>query len=337
MHPPTSSWLRGIYTGTLVAIGSLAIGLGCLLWPEPGPPKAASVATPRPPAPEPTATWQAPAEQAIPPGPAGERVRYGRELVTRTAFYLGPRGRVATLTNGMNCQNCHLAAGTQFWGNNFAAVAPTYPKFRPRSGTVEDIYKRINDCVQRSLNGQPLARQSPEMEALAAYINWVGQAVPKGEKPPGSGIYQLPYLDRPADPGRGQVAYAQHCARCHQTNGQGQPTPDGHGYTYPPLWGPNSYNTAAGLYRLAHFAGYIKMNMPQGATWQSPLLTDEEAWDLAAYVNSRPRPQRHFAADWPDVAQKPVDHPFGPFTDGFSEAQHKYGPFGPIEAARQKP
>jgi thiosulfate dehydrogenase len=34
--------------------------------------------------------------------------------------------------------------------------------------------------------------------------------------------------------------------------------------------------------------------------------------------------------DWPDVSKKPFDHPFGPFSDPFSEAQHKFGPFGPI-------
>jgi thiosulfate dehydrogenase len=34
--------------------------------------------------------------------------------------------------------------------------------------------------------------------------------------------------------------------------------------------------------------------------------------------------------DWPRIAGKPFDHPFGPYADAFSEAQHKLGPFGPI-------
>jgi thiosulfate dehydrogenase len=67
-----------------------------------------------------------------------------------------------------------------------------------------------------------------------------------------------------------------------------------------------------------------------------PKLSVEEAWDVSAYVNSMPRPQQKFAEDWPNIAKKPFDHPFGPYTDGFSEQQHKYGPFKPILAGRGK-
>jgi cytochrome c len=37
--------------------------------------------------------------------------------------------------------------------------------------------------------------------------------------------------------------------------------------------------------------------------------------------------------DYPALLQKPVDTPYGPYADGFSEQQHKYGPFAPIRAA----
>jgi thiosulfate dehydrogenase len=76
--------------------------------------------------------------------------------------------------------------------------------------------------------------------------------------------------------------------------------------------------------------------MPFGVDYETTLLTDEEAWDVAAYVNSRPRPSKDLNSDWPDISKKPVDHPFGPYSDGFSEDQHKYGPFDPIVAARKK-
>ena len=88
----------------------------------------------------------------------------------------------------------------------------------------------------------------------------------------------------------------------------------------------------AGLFRLSRFAGYVKANMPQGASWERPQLTDEEAWDVAAYVNAQPRPTKDLSTDWPDIAKKPVDHPFGPYKDPYSEQQHKFGPFGPIAA-----
>jgi thiosulfate dehydrogenase len=89
------------------------------------------------------------------------------------------------------------------------------------------------------------------------------------------------------------------------------------------------------MYRLSRLAGFIKNNMPFGANWKEPQLTNEEAWDLAAFINSQPRPQKFFPYDWPNIAKKPVDHPFGPFADPFSEQQHKYGPFGPIVKARK--
>jgi len=91
----------------------------------------------------------------------------------------------------------------------------------------------------------------------------------------------------------------------------------------------------AGLYRLTRFAGYVKYNMPFGtATHDNPQLTDEETWDVAAFVNSQPRPKKPFPKDWPDITKKAVDYPFGPYTDTFSEQQHKYGPFCPIKKAR---
>jgi thiosulfate dehydrogenase len=266
---------------------------------------------------------------------SGKLIAYGRELIANTASYLGPKGSVMQVTNGMNCQNCHLEAGTKPWGNNYGAVYTTYPKFRNRSGTVENIYKRINDCLQRSLNGQVLDTTSREVMALYAYFKWLGSGVPRGVVPAGAGLESLPYLDRPADSVRGKAIYVAKCQLCHGPDGKGQFNPDGATYLYPPLWGENSYTTAAGLYRLGRFAGYAYNNMPFGATWQARQLTVEEAWDVAAFVNSQSRPVRTFIEDWPDISKKPLDHPFGPYADGFSEGQHRFGPFGPIAAARE--
>jgi thiosulfate dehydrogenase len=118
--------------------------------------------------------------------------------------------------------------------------------------------------------------------------------------------------------------------RCHGVNGEGVILPDSSAYTYPPLW-KNSYNISAGMYTLSKLAGFIKNNMPYGdANWQNPVLTSEEAWDVAAFVNSQPRPEKLFKADWPDISKKPFDYPFGPYKDSFTVAQHKYGPFEPI-------
>ncbi|WP_296702538.1 c-type cytochrome [Algoriphagus sp.] len=285
---------------------------------------------------DPAGIWTAPAWSKVDEEPNAEVIKYGRELIANTSEYLGPNGKVRKISNGLNCQNCHLQAGTVPLGNNYSAVASTYPKVRGRSGTEEDVQSRINGCFQRSLNGEALPNNSKEMIAMVAYMNWLGQNVPKGEKPIGAGIYEIPLLDRAADPIKGKIVYDKECVACHMTDGQGLAKSDGSGYTYPPLWGEHSYNQKAGLYRMSRFAGYVRANMPFGATYENPILTDEEAWDVAAYVNSLDRPTRDFPNDWPDISKKPIDHPFGPYADEFSEQQHKFGPFKPIKEAIAK-
>lgn len=271
--------------------------------------------------------WTGAGPYQIPVDEKGAQIRYGRELIAHTARYLGPKGSVAQISNGMNCQNCHLDAGTKPWGNNYGAVAATYPKFRDRSGAIESIEKRVNDCLERSLNGHALDSNSKEMRAIVAYMHWLGDEVPKHTKPKGSGIMQLSLLDRPADPARGKIVYTANCERCHGKNGEGQADEEKTCYTYPPLWGANSYNTGAGLFRISRFAGYVKNNMPNPTTYHNPQLSDEEAWDVAAFVNSQPRPAKDLSGDWPTIAKKPYDHPFGPYADGLTEQQHKYGPW----------
>ena len=281
--------------------------------------------------------WQAPDTLSIPNTSEGKPILYGRELVRHTSVYLGPKGKVIKTSNGMNCQNCHLEAGTKYFGNNYSAVASTYPKLRARSGTIESIEKRVNDCIERSLNGNGLPIDSKEMRAFVSYIKWVGKDVEQNSSPRGSGLVDVPKLNRAADSVRGKVVYQKYCKRCHGENTQGELAANGLEWKYPPLCGEGSFNVGAGLYRLSRLAGYVKVNMPNDlATYDKPALTDEEAWDVAAYIVSLPRPSKDISRDWPDISTKPFDHPFGPYADRFSESQHKYGPFVPILASTKK-
>ncbi len=280
--------------------------------------------------------WKAPDINMVTDEVLKQQLEYGKDLISHTAKYLGPNGSVKQISNGMSCSNCHLDAGTKPWGNNYGSVFSTYPKMRGRSGQIEGIYKRINDCLERSLNGSHLNEEDKEMKAMIAYIEYIGKDVPKGEEAIASGIYDLEFLDRAADPSKGKAIYDAKCASCHQVDGQGILAADKKEYTYPPLWGANSYNSGAGLYRISRFAGYVKYNMPLGATYENPQLTDEEAWDLAAYVNNLPRPSKDLSKDWPNISKKAVDHPFGPYSDTFSETQHKFGPFKPIKEQKKK-
>lgn len=280
-------------------------------------------------------SWIAPADNSIPKGKEGDQIRYGKELIAHTAKYLGPKGSVAHLSNRMNCQNCHIEDGTKPFAFNFSDVAATYPQFKARSNAWVSIAGRINGCFQRSMNGSKLDTTSKEMKAMVAYMIWLGQEVKKGVKPKNAGIEKLPFLDRAADVVKGKAVFLNNCASCHGKNGEGLMAASGKEYTYPPLWGKNSYNDGAGLYRLSNFAGFVKNNMPFGVNYQHPVLTDEQAWDVAAFVNSQPRPHKDQKADWKNLAKKPFDFPFGPYADTYSEKQHKYGPYQEIVKAHK--
>ncbi|MEP6712206.1 MAG: c-type cytochrome [Ferruginibacter sp.] len=285
--------------------------------------------------------WQPPDTSDLGYTTSDNLIRYGRSLIANTAFYLGPKGSITHLANGMNCSNCHRQAGTKLYSGNFALVASTYPKYRERSGRTESIEFRINECMERSMNGEKLDSQSTEMHAMVAYLKWVGKDITKGTKLPGTGVQELAYMARAADAVTGRQIFLNKCKSCHGENGQGQPAVDSTGYSYPPLWGAGSFNVSAGMYRITRLATYVKYNMPYQVDDDAPQLSDEEAWDVAAFINSQPRPQKIFKYDWPDINTKPVDYPFGPYSDNFSEQQHKYGPFTEIKkvktAAQKKP
>jgi thiosulfate dehydrogenase len=281
-------------------------------------------------------TWKAPDETTIPAGEYGNVIRYGKELLAHTSRYFGPNGSIAHITNGMNCQNCHLDGGTKLFANNYSVFYSTYPRISGRSGKIEQASGRIAECFQRSLSGKMPASSSKEIKAMLAYMKWLGGGVKKGDKVFGTGTEKLKYLDRAADAKRGKLLYNSNCTSCHGADGEGMIAEDKLTYVYPPLWGKHSYNDGAGMYRLSNFAGFVKNNMPFGSSYANSQLTDEEAWDLAAYVNSQPRPHRAQSQDYPDLTKKPIDAPYGPYTDEYSEEQHKFGPFEPIvSAARQ--
>lgn len=323
----TRKWLAGL-TFLLVLLAFL------WFWrkEKPSKPSKADLQTTALPVKEPL--WTAPDSNAIPHNDSGELIRYGKKLISSTATYFGPGGSTGHNSNGMNCQNCHLDAGTRVWAGNFGSVASLYPRFGDRRGNTETINQRITDCFERSMNGKAPDSNSLEMKAMNAYIRWVGKDVKKGKKPPGTGLEILTYIERPADPRKGKILYSQKCQLCHGVNGEGKPDSI-RGYLYPPLWGDHSYNSSAGLYRLSKFASFIKDNMPYGSSYINEKLTTEEAWDIAAFVNSQPRTIKKFKQDWPNISLKPVDLPDAPFPDSYPSIQHKYGPFAPIAASRK--
>lgn len=298
------------------------------------------------PAPTPTAPsvkeeealFQPPDTSTIPHDAFGDQVRYGRELVLHTAKYIGPNGTVGKyLGNKMNCTNCHLEAGTTAYGWNYYTAHARYPQYRGRENRILSLGERINNCIERPHSGIPMPLDSKEIIAIQCYIRWMGANTPVGGHVKGDDALDLVFPNRPADPAKGEVLYNEKCASCHGKEGLGVFTPDSSTYTYPPLWGPKSYQKGSSPHRVIKMARFIKANMPHKiANWLKPVLTDEQAIDIAAFVNDdriHMRPEKKNNAknpDYPNIKFKAIDYGTGPFEDTFSEMQHKFGPYQPI-------
>jgi thiosulfate dehydrogenase len=264
----------------------------------------------------------------------GRLVKYGQALVTDTANQIGPAAPEPARRfagNNLTCQSCHLQGGAQPYAMPLIGVWGQFPQYRGREGEVGTLEDRVNGCMERSMNGRALALDSREMKAFLAYMKWLSTGIPDGAKIVGSGTKPVQEPNRAADLRHGAEVYADKCLACHGDNGRGQRAEAR--YQFPPLWGPDSYNDGAGMARLLNAAAFAKHNMPFGTTFDAPLLSDEEAYDVAGYINSKPRPHKaDLDQDFPNRLQKPVDAPYGPYVDGFSEEQHRLGPFGPIRA-----
>jgi thiosulfate dehydrogenase len=280
--------------------------------------------------------WTPPDISTVGDDPFGKLVKYGHRLFTNAANEIGPVVSDASKRlagNNLACGNCHLQAGTQPYAMPLIGVWGQFPQYRAREGAVVTLEERINGCMQRSMHGRALSLDSREMKAFSAYIRWLSEGVPDGAKLLGAGTLQIKEPMRAADPGRGAEIYTRVCAACHGPDGLGQRTQNGLGYQFPPLWGPDSYNNGAGMSRLLTAAAYALHNMPLGTRFDVPVLTDEQAYDVAGYIVGHDRPKKeNLDDDFPIRLQKPIDTPYGPYADGFSAQQHTLGPFAPIRA-----
>ena len=236
-----------------------------------------------------------PSDSALQDHPDKDRITRGKEILLYTKKelpeYVGAN---------MNCSNCHLQAGTIPTAMPFVGVRDRYPKYRDRSGKVDDLAERVNGCFERSMNGKILPTDSEDMKSILAYMNWISSEVEDGKQLKEAGLQKLSPLE--PNPENGKNLYTIKCASCHQLTGQGISAGDV--IVYPPLWGENSYNIGAGMARLHKAAAFIKWNMPLG---QGGSLTDQEAYDIASYFIYQDRPDlAKKGGDWPK-GNKPTD------------------------------
>lgn len=278
-------------------------------------------------------TYVVPDSNTIPEDELGNLIRYGMNLIQNTSYFIGPEGIVSkNLGNKMNCTNCHLQNGTKAYGLSFFNTHNSYPQFRARENRVLSLAERVNNCIERPHSGKSIPLNSKEMIAIISYIKWVGENF-DAEKHNGHSLLSVSFEGLAADPERGALVYKKHCQSCHQTDGEGMLNAQKTSYLYPPLWGKYAYQESSSMHRVIKAASFIKYNMPNNTTnWETPVLTDQEALDVAAFINDgsiHPRPKSK-QASYEKIQNKPIDYFKGPYLDTFPEKMHAFGPWDKI-------
>jgi thiosulfate dehydrogenase len=190
--------------------------------------------------------------------------------------------------NALRCASCHFLAGTQRNALPWVGVYSRFPQYRARDGRVDLIEDRINDCFERSMNGRALPANSSAMRDIVTYFAVLSSGVPAGAQVEGQGLPKLAMLT--SDSSRGRALFAMKCVRCHGPDGQGTALA-------PPQWGPRSFNIGAGMARRNTLAAFIHELMPFDS---ARTLTAQQAYDLAAFIGTRPRPDfKGKENDWP--------------------------------------
>ena len=239
------------------------------------------------------AGWQPATIAELPNDSLGAAVRRGLALITATHDSLSQ-----FVAANLNCTSCHLDGGRRATASPLAGVYARYPRYIDRTGAVVPIEDRVNYCFTRSLAGTRLPDDSRAMQDIVAYLAFVSRGVPIGASvgpgrmpamPPGQG-----------DTLRGAALYTSQCARCHGSDGAGIAN-------VPAVWGPKSFSIGASMARQERAASFIRHNMP----FDRPgTLSDVDAYDVAAFITSKPRPDLPGKErDWP-LGNAPPDVPY---------------------------
>ncbi len=211
----------------------------------------------------------------IPSGPLGDSIRLGLNIFKNTPKYAS-----SYVGNKLSCSDCHLQDGIAAYSSPLVGVPGTFPAYNQRAHRVITFEERIQECFVRSENGsRMIPADSVEMTALVAYMQWISRGQPAGKTPPGRGLVRLPALN--GNLTRGEVIYAKRCSSCHGAHGAGI------AHFFPPVWGNDSFNTGAGMDHPAKMAAFVQHNMPLNSPGS---LTAQQAFDVSAYIDSKPHP-----------------------------------------------
>ncbi len=226
--------------------------------------------------------WTIPDPKKVPDDEMGRLIHRGAYVVEETYEIIGPEVADAAKRyagNNLACASCHMLNGTVKFGF-------------PLAGVSEPIEDKVNTCLVINMSGRPLPADAPEMTAIVAYVRFLGSQMTPAQAAAGRGVRPLAVAGNAA---QGKAVFAEICAVCHSRNGLGKRTGvigDAHGYRVPPLWGKDSFTGKSPLMRPEVLAGFIHNNMPDGASWDNPVLTPEDSANAAAYILTAPRPQK---------------------------------------------
>ena len=242
--------------------------------------------------------------------------RLSKEIRSGFRIFTNTPSEAAQFTPGrMSCSNCHLNAGQREKSLPLVGVVGMFPEYNRRSGRLFSLGDRIVDCFLRSQNATGAREREPgadlpslttkEVLAVSAYLTWLSKGFQVGSSPPWRGqnviaAANLIAVDK-LDPSKGEAIFAERCTSCHGLDGQGVAVGD---KKPGPLWGPDSWNDGAGAARVYTLAGIIRYAMP----YLNPgSLSDEKAQQLAAFINSKPRPVYPFKDQDYRTEKLPVD------------------------------
>lgn len=274
----------------MAAAITLLAPLACTTQQEPPPsadPAASAFVASNSSLPEPRAVtkvaFRVPLESEIRDSVVLASVRRGRAILNHTRDSLPNH-----VGGALVCTNCHQKSGTLRNGMGWVGIYARFPQYRSRAGGTQIIEDRINDCLKRSLNGTPLDPESRDMRDIVAYMAFLSTGYPVGAETEGQGLPRMEPLT--GDTVSGAAVFSARCARCHGKAGDGTSNA-------PPVWGPRSYNIGAGMARVRTAATFIKHWMPQDS---AGVLTAQEAFDVATFIDTRPRPDfKGKERDWP--------------------------------------
>lgn len=231
-----------------------------------------------------TTLFQPPAEANLPQDEFGKVIKLGMDIFQDTKRHAG---KYVGKDSNLRCASCHLDAGrlansAPLWG-----AYVSYPTYRSKNKHVNTFQERLQGCFNFSMNGKPPPFGDPVLVALESYAYWLASGAPIDPKIRGRGYPKVPDPPMQKDFVRGKLVFEKNCAICHGANGEGQADAKGNP-NFPALWGKKSYNWGAGMSSIKNAAGFIKANMPLGL---GGTLSDQEAWDVAMFIDSQDRPQ----------------------------------------------